>query len=176
MGNGVDHGVADATGGAAPDGAAPVDGRACGASNEDGRQTTAPGAGELATVSGGSLLRAFERSGLGLEVGKPFSCPIVLLERARVAGASFVSGIDELAGGLAKGDRLVLEREPLNAADRNAIIVRAPGGEKLGYLPADKVVILARLMDGGKLLYARVTSAGRRGPYWQILVEVVLDD
>lgn len=176
MGNDVVHGPAGVTGGAASNGVASAEGCAYGASNEDGSQATAPEAGALATVTGGSLLRAFEQSGLGLEVGKPFACPIVLLERARVAGTSFVSGIDELAGGLAKGDRLVLEREPLNAADRNAIMVRAPGGEKLGYLPADKVEILARLMDGGKLLYARVTSAGQRGPYWQILVEVVLDD
>lgn len=59
---------------------------------------------------------------------------------------------------LKAGARLLLRREPSNARDPNAIAVHAPGGPRLGYLPARDAPRLAAMMDAGAELTAELTE------------------
>jgi hypothetical protein len=58
---------------------------------------------------------------------------------------------------LDEGDAIVLEREPDNPHDRNAIIVLTAGGDELGYVPRDDAKQMAPLMDEGCFVDAEIT-------------------
>lgn len=51
---------------------------------------------------------------------------------------------------------LQLFRELTNPYDEWAIVIKNEKGEKLGYVLRSRNLILARLMDAGKLIYAKV--------------------
>lgn len=136
--------------------------------------------GELAaisTTSAGAIIAAMHGDGgSALDVPKPFSQPICLVPTTRVAGTTHVEGIQELAEGLAEGDRLRLERDVGNRYDRWAIKVFDVRGNRLGFVSADVNEIPARLMDGGKRLFAQVTGIELVGSWWKIGMGVWLDD
>jgi hypothetical protein len=92
-----------------------------------------------------------------------------------VAGTTLINGIDELVEELEVGAGLRLEREPDNLADHWAIRVYA-GKRRIGYVPADCNEILARLMDGGKALSAKLTGKEKIGTWNKLHMEVSLDD
>ena len=71
--------------------------------------------------------------------------------------------------------RLNPVREPDNQADEWAIRVEHDG-KKIGYVPADKNEVLARLMDGGKALGGELVSRELRGTWWNVHMEVYLID
>ncbi len=104
----------------------------------------------------------------------PFAKEILLME-THVAGTGRRSlrGIEPT---LAEGDHLVLRRELENPHDAHAIIVLTGGGDKLGYLPRDRNEIPARLMDAGKLLFARLESKSWLGDWLQLSARVILRD
>lgn len=56
------------------------------------------------------------------------------------------------------GDKLTLRREADNHYDEMAILVLAPDGRKLGYVPQKDNIIFSRLMDAGKMLCAKITE------------------
>ena len=87
-----------------------------------------------------------------------------------------MDGIDELALHISEGDRLDFLREPSNPHDSQAIMVRTEGGAKIGYVPRADNVIFSRLMDAGKLLFARVTSCSRKGSWVKIEIKVFLHE
>ena len=137
-------------------------------------------AGALVTVgpsTAGALLAAMHGGGEGaLGMPKPFSQPICLVEHTRVAGTTHVRGIEELAHALHEGDRLRLERDAVNTWDRWSIRVLDAKGKRLGFVAADVNEIPARLMDGGKHLFAQVESVEMRGEWVRIEMGVWLDD
>jgi hypothetical protein len=49
-------------------------------------------------------------------------------------------------------------READNKYDKLAIRIDDADGRKLGYIPRKKNEVLARLLDGGKLLYGKVAA------------------
>jgi hypothetical protein len=104
----------------------------------------------------------------------PFAKEILLME-THVAGTGrrCLRGIEP---DLAEGDHLVLRRELENPHDVHAIIVLTGGGDKLGYLPRDRNEIPARLMDAGKLLFARLESKSWLGDWLQLSAHVILRD
>ena len=123
----------------------------------------------ISATSAGALIAALHQEGSGiLDVPKPFSDPICLVPNTRVSGTTHVEGIGELARRLSEGDRLRLERDVHNRYDRWTIRVIDAQGNRLGYVPADVNEILARLMDGGKRLYAEVGKVERRDSWWKI--------
>ncbi len=111
-----------------------------------------------------------------LAVPAPFSQPIVLVERMRVAGTSRVPGVAQAVVDLAEGDRLAFVREKDNAFDRWSIRVQDARGRKLGYVSADQNQILARLMDAGKCLYGEVLLAEAVDGWEKVEMAVYLDD
>lgn len=129
----------------------------------------------LATIGAGSLIAATDAAGTPLAVPIPFQNKIVLIEDTRVAGTTHIHDIDAIVAKLEDGADLQLKREPGNMADAWAIRVYA-GEERIGYVPADCNEVLARLMDGGKALSAKLTGKEKLGTWNKLLMEVSLDD
>lgn len=132
----------------------------------------------LATIPGApSALSVLRQAGqLGMEVPKPFSQPICLIDEARVAGTRFVEDIDLVTEDLHVGDRLTFVRDAHNLHDRWAVRVRDAKGRGVGFFPADQVEIIARLMDGGKRIYGTVTQLEVIEGWYRIKMAVMLDD
>ena len=131
--------------------------------------------GALATIGAGGIVSAANAAGAPLSVPIPFQNRIVLIEDTRVAGTTHVRGIDDIVAKLEVGCDLRLEREPDNLVDSWAIRVYA-GETRVGYVPADCNEVLARLMDGGKALSAKLTGIEKLGTWNKLHVEVSLDD
>lgn len=87
----------------------------------------------------------------------PFVQELFLLE-CEIAGTGFVKNIDKKAKALTEGTVVSLVREAGNKYDKLAIRIDNAAGEKLGYVPRKKNEILARLLDGGKMLYGKVAE------------------
>lgn len=100
---------------------------------------------------------------------------IFLLE-CPVAGTSHVERIRELEPGLTEGVLLGFKREPENLHDGLAILILDAQGEKLGYVPREKNEALARLMDAGKVVFARLQSKQWRGNWLNLSMQVFMRD
>lgn len=129
--------------------------------------------GTLATITQAQQLGLVGAS--ALSVPMPFESRIVLFESVRIAGTSHAPDIDATMGQMPDEARLDLVREPDNQADSWAIRVEYDG-KRIGYLPADKNEVLARLMDGGKTLGGELVSRELRGTWWNVHMEVYLID
>jgi len=98
-----------------------------------------------------------------------------------VLGAQPLAGYQYYAGKrvwneLKVGDALMLIREADNAHDTNAIRVEWRG-EKLGYVPRAGNEDLARLLDQGAKISARIVNLQAGRSHWQrVLFEVLLED
>lgn len=127
--------------------------------------------GEL-VVKKEELVSAVEEKGLG-DLIKPLTREVHLFD-------SFVAGTTHLAdqsvlGEIAVGNKLTLRRED-NKFDSNAILLFAPNGKKLGYVPEKDNIIFARLMDAGKLLSATITDIEKKGTFTKIRIGIYLVD
>ena len=111
----------------------------------------------------------------GLSVPMPFANRIVLIDNTHVAGTTHIHDIGSIVAQLSEGQELDLVRDTNNTQDAWAIRVLA-GSTRIGYVPADRNEILARLMDGGKKLGARITGMELLGNWHKIHMEVYLDD
>ena len=116
------------------------------------------------------LLQAHLHAGDGLTA--PFAKEIFLIE-THVAGTSQPSS-REIEPTLAVNDSLVLRREINNPHDSLAILILTESGEKFGYVPRDRNEILARLMDAGKFLFARLESKQWQGDWLRVSIRVFL--
>lgn len=110
-----------------------------------------------------------------LSVPMPFESKIALFESVRVAGTTHAPGIDDTMESMAEGAKLDFVREPGNQVDKWAVRIEH-GGRKIGYMPADRNEVLARLMDGGKTIQGKLVSHERQGNWWKVYVEVSLVD
>ena len=111
--------------------------------------------------------------GLG-EVLKPLKTEIYLFD-SYIAGTTHLddpSVLDEIG----KGDKLILQREPDNRFDDNAILVLNKDKKKMGYIPEKDNSVFARLMDAGKYLYATVEGKDEEGWFTRIRVGIYLVD
>ncbi|MFV0337956.1 MAG: HIRAN domain-containing protein [Chthoniobacterales bacterium] len=104
----------------------------------------------------------------------PFAQEIMLIECA-VAGTSH-RPVQEIESSLQAGTFLMLKREAQNPHDALAIMILTEGGEHIGYVPRVKNEALARLMDAGKLLFARIESKKWRGDWLKIDIQIFLRD
>ena len=108
------------------------------------------------------------------ELIKPLTHEILLFD-SYVAGTSHIkdeSVFDEIG----EGDVLVLQREPENRFDENAILVLDEKKRKLGYIPEKDNVVFTRLMDAGKYLTAKVTHYDPKFVFKQISISIYLVD
>ena len=106
----------------------------------------------LITIPGNTLAVI---GGHGLTVPVPLATTIELL-RCEVAGTGH--HCDETTGQrMVDAPVLALVREPDNEHDDDAIAVHCDG-KRVGYIPRRHNTVLARLLDAGKCMRARVVS------------------
>ena len=95
----------------------------------------------------------------------------MLLQSSPLAGFQYHEG-GTLWAQMKVGDALVLNREPQNAHDRNAVRVEWQG-RMLGYVPRADNAAVARLLDRGNRLEARIMRLQEsRNPWERVLFEV----
>ena len=73
-------------------------------------------------------------------------------------------------------EKLDFFREPDNPYDSKAIVIKTVGGVKIGYVPKADNAIFSRLMDAGKLLFARIVSKEMSGKWLEIAIKVYLHE
>lgn len=97
----------------------------------------------------------------------------ILLQSSPLAGYRYYEG-KRLWKLMQVGDTLTLVREPDNPHDRNAVRVEWQG-HKLGYVPRADNEAVARFLDRGVQLEARITRLKKsRNPWERILFEIYL--
>lgn len=131
--------------------------------------------GELTKTEKKDLVSLFHGNQGYPAVPQPFERNIFLLG-TYIAGTFYIENMDEIEPGLQEDDRLDLFREPQNPYDKHAIVVKTISGEKLGYIPRKDNLIFSRLMDAGKMLFARIVSKEKQGRSVEIRIKVFLHE
>ena len=129
-------------------------------------------ANELTTNQTGDLVLAMQQHELG-ELLQPLIREIHLFD-SFVAGTTHLKDPSVLKE-IKVGDRLTLRRED-NKFDSNAILIFAPDGRKVGYVPEKDNIIFARLMDAGKMLSAQIKTIDIKGTFHKISIGIFLVD
>ncbi len=119
----------------------------------------------------GKLVHVLGKEGIPI----PFVREILLLE-SRVVGTGFVKDIVKKTQSIVPGDILPLRREPQNHYDARAIQVLNGKEERIGYVPRVDNTVLSRLMDAGKLLYAKVKSVDGGYNWLRIDIDIYMRD
>lgn len=97
----------------------------------------------------------------------------ILLQDSPLAGFQYHDG-KKLWDQIKVGDALTLVREPDNVHDARAIRVDWQG-HKLGYVPRRENADIARLMDGGTRLEARISRlVESRDPWQRVRFEILV--
>jgi hypothetical protein len=98
----------------------------------------------------------------------------IIVQQSPLAGFQYYDGKarwDEMK----PGDVLTLVREPDNPHDANAVRVEW-NGSRLGYIPRRENADVARQMDRGALVKARIVRLTEaRNPWQRVLFEVYVD-
>ncbi|MGI6334625.1 MAG: HIRAN domain-containing protein [Saccharofermentanales bacterium] len=115
------------------------------------------------------------KTGAGLSVPQPFERDIFLFD-TYVAGTTHVENIQELAEKLLIGDKLTFKREPNNKFDPQAIRIQTMDNQKVGYVPRKDNVVFSRLMDAGKLLFAKIKDKEMRGTWLRLNIKIFLHE
>ena len=99
----------------------------------------------------------------------------IKLSSPYIAGFQYYKGL-ELDQILKENDLLILKREQQNTHDRYAIEVFS-GSNKLGYLPREENKVIARMMDQGMAVKARIiTIKPEESPYRKVKTEVFYEE
>jgi hypothetical protein len=97
----------------------------------------------------------------------------ILLQDSPLAGFQYHAG-KALWPRMQVGDALALIREPDNSHDAKAVRVEWQG-HKIGYVPRRENADVARFMDGGQTLAARITRlADVRDPWSRVRFEILI--
>lgn len=98
----------------------------------------------------------------------------IIVQQSPLAGFQFYSG-KALWDEMKVGDVLTLVREPDNPHDANAVRVEW-NGHRLGYIPQRENADVARQMDRGAPVKARIVKlTDARNPWQRVLFEVYVD-
>ena len=97
----------------------------------------------------------------------------ILVQSSPLAGSQYYA-VAEVWHLIRPGDRLTLEREPGNRHDRNAVRVNW-NGQQIGYVPRAENRAVARALDAGEMLEARVARLrDDPNPWRRVEIEVYL--
>ena len=97
----------------------------------------------------------------------------ILLQDSPLAGFQYHAG-KILWTRMRVGDALTLVREPDNVHDAKAVRVEWQG-QKIGYVPRRENADVARFMDGGQALVARIARlAEGRDPWSRVRFEILI--
>ncbi len=89
----------------------------------------------------------------------------ILVQSSPLAGSQYYA-VNKVWTAIQLGDRLTLTREPDNRHDRNAIRIEW-NGQQLGYVPRAENRAVARALDAGETLEARVSKLRNDPDPWQ---------
>lgn len=123
----------------------------------------------------GELIQYLLKNEVGLDLPKPFERDIYLFD-TYVAGTTHIDDIENIGIKIKEEDRLVFYREPENPHDPQAIRIETLGKEKIGYVPRQDNIIFSRLMDAGKVLFAKVIEKEMRGSWLKIKIKIYLHE
>ena len=110
-------------------------------------------ANELAIVEENWL----ELAGKFNDLPMPFERTVFLTE-CHLAGTAEIDDMLVRTNNVEKGTTLVLKRNATDAQDEKAVAAQTADGVLVGYVPRRYAAIMARLMDAGKALSAKVTE------------------
>jgi hypothetical protein len=97
----------------------------------------------------------------------------ILLQDSPLAGFQYHAG-KKLWPDMRVGDSLTLIREPRNSYDSNAVRVEWRG-HKIGYVPRRENADVARFLDRGTVLEARIMRlAESRDPWMRVRFEILI--
>lgn len=130
---------------------------------------------DLVKKDQGNLIEYLINQETGLDLPKPFERDIYLFD-SHVAGTSHIDNIESIGEQLKDGDRLVFYREPDNEKDPQAIRIETLTKEKIGYVPRQDNIIFSRLMDAGKVLFAKVVEKELLGKWLKIKIKIYLHE
>lgn len=130
---------------------------------------------DLVKIDNGDLIEYLMKTGTGLDLPKPFERDIYLFD-TYVAGTTHIEGIENIGESLKDDDRLVFYREPENEHDPQAIRIENLKKEKIGYVPHKDNVVFSRLMDAGKVLFAKVVEKEMQGKWLKIKIKIYLHE
>lgn len=100
----------------------------------------------------------------------------IFLSFTDIAGTRYVDNQQAFID-LKKNTPVLLEREPYNDYDSDAIKVLTTNGDKLGYIPKKDNKVFSRLMDAGKILHARVYSCYKADyAQWYVSIKICMMD
>ena len=105
---------------------------------------------------------------------KPLTNEILLFD-SYIAGTTHIKD-ESVFDGIGVGDKLILQREPDNRFDENAILVLDAKGRKMGYIPEKDNIVFTRLMDAGKYLTAKIENISFKCSFRQIEINIYLVD
>ncbi|MDR0486127.1 MAG: HIRAN domain-containing protein [Elusimicrobiota bacterium] len=128
---------------------------------------------EIVESKTSQLVKLINNKDKQIDMPKPFERDIFLFE-TYAAGTGYVENIEEIETSLKIDDKLSFFREPKNPHDSKAIVIKNAAGAKIGYVPKSDNEIFARLMDAGKLLFARVKSKELNGNWLNLEIKVYL--
>ena len=114
-------------------------------------------------------------------VGQTRSLPVpfeqtIFLTNCHVAGTEDVDNIEAKARNVREGSELVLCRTARDTTNERAVAVRTKGGVLLGYLPRRYSAVMARLMDAGKALSAKVIGKEQECNWLDITVAIAMKE
>ena len=120
-----------------------------------------------------TLMTIFANGG-GLGMPVPFQHEIFVLN-VNVAGTTYCDDIDDITPSLREGTLLKLRRDTDNEADDFAIGIYWED-TRIGWVPMDDNLVIARLMDAGKLFSCKVVKVKRLGTWTKINVSIYMVD
>ena len=81
----------------------------------------------------------------------------------------------EEIGRCQEGESLILKREPINSRDPNAVAVLRENGEQIGHLSREDAEWVARIMDDGTEVEARikwVTGGTQDKTFYDVVIDI----
>lgn len=112
--------------------------------------------------------------GTGGNAIMPFAREIFVIN-VNVAGTSYCNEIDDIAPKLIPQTLLKMRRDPNNEVDDYAIGLYYES-TRIGWIPMDDNLVIARLMDAGKSFICKVVSVKNLGSWKKINVSVYMID
>jgi len=117
----------------------------------------------------------FHIASAGQNIPLPFTREIFLFA-CHIAGTNFRPEIAEIEPELKIGAKFTLRREPENKFDKRAIAIYDANKNHAGYVPQANNEVLARLLDAGKILSARLTAKEWNDSWLKLDIEIFLHD
>ena len=108
-----------------------------------------------------SILSSKQNGGTDLV---PFQREIFVIN-VFVAGTGYCDDIKDIQEHITPDTRLTMRRHPDNEVDEYAIGLHY-NGHRIGWVPMKDNLVMARLMDAGKMFNCKVVSIDRHDPSW----------